>query len=421
MLKLLRRRYPFETAAVGAAYQMIGREGSYLVKNDRENVDARRAAELAASQKISASKNDAAESELTRTSRPLDAQLPEGAGKATCRAMELLVHGNNEFRIDSYVSAIDSYSKGLVALSMAGSAEGHPEALHAMKVACLLNRASCLLHNERREGNLGQSYSNKALQDSQTVLALEPESVSAMVLRGLAYEAMELFEEAEEVIKVAAAARPFDYPLAALLPTLRERAAAAADADEDEIDWAKYGITEPSTTSSGASADPVEAASPEETLAEGLGVCVATDGTEGEPEPEQTLGQRLTSLADARPALRVKDYEKAAEAMIPKEPKEATEDDGDSWAAQAYGDADFSAQEEEDKKKAAEINNAKDQKGDGDDEDSEDEDAPPMEGVDPHLWNKPKGGFPKGDSSGDVDGLNWEDDDGMPGLENPDA
>ena len=417
MLKLLRRRYPFETAAVGAAYQMIGREGSYLVKNDRENVDARRAAELAASQKISASKNDAAESELTRTSRPLDAQLPEGAGKATCRAMELLVHGNNEFRIDSYVSAIDSYSKGLVALSMAGSAEGHPEALHAMKVACLLNRASCLLHNERREGNLGQSYSNKALQDSQTVLALEPESVSAMVLRGLAYEAMELFEEAEEVIKVAAAARPFDYPLAALLPTLRERAAAAADADEDEIDWAKYGITEPSTTSSGASAEPAAAAlSPEETVSDGLGA--ATDGTEGEPEPEQTLGQQLTSLADARPALRVRDYEKAAEAMIPKEPEEADEDE-DAHTRAAYGDADFSAQEDEDKKKKAEINNAKDNKEDGEgSEEEEDDDAPPMDGVDPHLWNKPKGEH----TSYDVDGVEVDDDDdGMPGLENPDA
>ena len=395
---------------------MIGREGSYLVTHDRENVEKRQAAQLAASHAISDGHSNAAESELTRTSRPLDAALPEGAGKSTCRAMELLCDGNTEFRIEGYVSAVDSYSKGLVALSMAGS-EGNPEALLAMKIACLLNRASCLLANERREGNLGQSYSNKALQDTQTVLGLEPANVSAMVLRGLAYEAMELFEEAEEALQVAAKARPDDAPLAALLPTLRERAAVAAQEEEDEIDWAKYGITEPSTTSSGASAEPAAAAlSPEETVSDGLGA--ATDGTEGEPEPEQTLGQQLTSLADARPALRVRDYEKAAEAMIPKEPEEADEDE-DAHTRAAYGDADFSAQEDEDKKKKAEINNAKDNKEDGEgSEEEEDDDAPPMDGVDPHLWNKPKGEH----TSYDVDGVEVDDDDdGMPGLENPDA
>jgi tetratricopeptide (TPR) repeat protein len=406
---------------------MIGKEGSYLVTRDRKNVEKQLHAKLAASHKLSAEAETEGESELSRVQRPLDVPLPDGAGKSACRAAELLVHGNQEFRMGSYVSAIDDYSKGVVACA---TATGECD-LEPMKAAMLLNRAACLLHNESREENLGQSYSNKALQDCDTVLQRDPCCAAALTRRALAFEAMELFEEAEEALAAAIAQRPEDEPLAAMLPTLREKAAAAAAEEaEGEIDWAKFGLPSGDLApSSGTRDDAGEeesgagaaaaSAQPEESLAASLGV--ATD-PEGEPEPEQGLAAQLTHLSDARPALRVRDYDKAAEAMIPKEPEEL-EDDEDAWTARAYGEADFSAQEEEEKKKKSELNNLK-KKGEGEDDDeegdgegdSDDEAAPPLDSDgerDASQSFRPT-------SNAKIEVLD-DDDDGMPGLENPDA
>ena len=108
--------------------------------------------------------------------------------------------------------------------------------------------------------------------------------------------------------------------------------------------------------------------------------------------------------------------------MIPKEPEEL-DDDEDAWTAQAYGDADFSAQEEEDKKKKSEINNLEKKKGENDDEEdaerTDDESAPPLD--DSGATNSPSGSFQHAATSKieDLDGD--DDDDGMPCLENPDA
>lgn len=92
---------------------MIGKEGSYLVTRDRQAVEQRRHAEMEASHKLSAAAATQGESELSLVKRPIDVPLPAGAGKSACRAAELLVHGNQEFRLGAYVSAIDTYSKGL--------------------------------------------------------------------------------------------------------------------------------------------------------------------------------------------------------------------------------------------------------------------------------------------------------------------
>ncbi len=397
---------------------MIGKEGSYLVTRDREAVEKRLQAELHASHKLSAAAATEGESELSLVKRPIDVPLPAGAGKSACRAAELLVNGNQEFRIGSYVSAIDSYSKGLVATATA-TGEGD---LQPMRNAMLLNRAACLLHNESREENLGQSYSNKALQDCDTVLQHDPRNAGALTRRALAFEAMELFDEAAEALVAAIAQRPDDEPLAAMLPGLREKA--AAEEEEDLIDWSKFGLSPGSGDSSktATKVSPAVATSPqeEESIAASLGV---TADPEEEPEPEHSLAVQLTGLSDARPALRVRDYDKAAEAMIPKEPEEL-EDDEDAWTAQAYGDADFSAQEEEDKKKKSELNNLEKKGEDGEEGEEEDEEgnddaAPPLN--DSGATDFPSGGF-QSTASAKIEELSGDDnDDGMPALENPDA
>lgn len=395
---------------------MIGKEGSYLVTRDREVVEKRLRAELAASHKLSSAAATEGESELSLVKRPNDVPLPTGAGKSACRAAELLVHGNQEFRMGSYVSAIDSYSQGLVAVSTATGGEGD---LEPMRIAILLNRAACLLHNESREENLGQSYSNKALQDCDIVLQADPRNTSALTRRALAFEAMELFDEAVEALEAAITQRPDDKPLAAMLPGLREKAAAEQE-EENLIDWCKFGLSDPTDTAvAAAEVSPALASSrpEEERLATSPGV--AAD-VQGEPETEPGLAAQLTGLSGARPALRLREYEKAAEAMIPKEPEEL-EDDEDAWTAQAYGDADFSAQEEEDKKKKSEINNLE-KKGENGDEDNgegaDDESAPPLD--DSGTSDSPSHSLQPA-TAGKIEMLDGDDDDGMPGLENPDA
>lgn len=400
--------------------EMIGKEGSYLVTRDREAVEKRLHAELEASHKLSSAAATEGESELSLVKRPVDAPLPAGAGKSACRAAELLVHGNQEFRLGSFVSAIDSYSKGLVAVA---TATGEVD-LEPMRIAMLLNRAACLVHNESREENLGQAYSNKALQDCDTILQRDPRSAAALTRRALAYEAMGLYDEAVEALEAAIAQRPEDEPLAAMLPGLREKAAAEEE-DDDLVDWSKFGLSvDPSasaTTSTDTAAAGATSPQQEESLAASLGV--TTDPQE-EPEAEQSLAAQLTGLSDARPALRMRDYERAAEAMIPKEPEEL-EDDEDAWTAQAYGDADFSAQEEEDKKKKSEINNLEKKKGEGGEEpegsdgDDDDDSAPPL--ADSDATDYPSGGFHSTSSTKIEVHDGDDDDDGMPALENPDA
>eukprot|EP01043_Picozoa_sp_COSAG02_P028873 COSAG02_NODE_1772_length_10984_cov_8.166651_1_plen_311_part_10 len=311
---------------------MIGKEGSYLVTRDREAVEKRLHAQLQASLKQSSAAATVGESELSLVQRPIDVPLPAGAGKSACRAAELLVNGNQEFRMGSYVSAIDSYSKGLVA---AATATGEGD-LQPMRTAMLLNRAACLLHNETREENLGQSYSNKALQDCDAVLQHDPRNAGALTRRALAFEAMELFDEAAEALMAAIAQRPDDKLLAAMLPGLREKA--AAEEEEDLIDWSKFGLSPGSGDSSktATKVSPAGASSPQDEASVTASFDV-TAGPDAELEPEQSLAAQLTGLSDARPALRVRDYDKAAEAMIPKEPEEL-EDDEDAWTAQAYGD-----------------------------------------------------------------------------------
>lgn len=396
---------------------MIGKEGSYLVTRDREAVEKRLHAQLEASHKLSAAAATDGESELSLVQRPIDVPLPAGAGKSACRAAELLVNGNQEFRMGSYVSAIDSYSKGLVA---AATATGEGD-LQPMRTAMLLNRAACLLHNEAREENLGQSYSNKALQDCDTVLQHDPRNAGALTRRALAFEAMELFDEAAEALMAAIVQRPDDEPLAAMLPGLREKA--AAEEEDDLIDWSKFGLSADSgrSTQAAAKVSPAGATSPQEGPSDAARFSV-TAGPEGELQPEQSLAVQLTGLSDARPALRVRDYDKAAEAMIPKEPEEL-DDDEDAWTAQAYGDADFSAQEEEDKKKKSELNNLEKKGEDGEEKDedgNEDDDAaPPLN--DDGATDFPSGGF-QSTASAKIEVLGGDDDDdGMPALENPDA
>jgi hypothetical protein len=220
----------------------------------------------------------------------------------------------------------------------------------------------------------------------------------------------------------AIAQRPDDEPLAAMLPGLREKA--AAEEEEDLIDWSKFGLSPGSGDSSktATKVSPAGATSPqeEESIAASLGV---TADPEEEPEPEHSLAVQLTGLSDARPALRVRDYDKAAEAMIPKEPEEL-EDDEDAWTAQAYGDADFSAQEEEDKKKKSELNNLEKKGEDGEEGEEEDEEgnddaAPPLN--DSGATDFPSGGF-QSTASAKIEELSGDDnDDGMPALENTDA
>lgn len=395
---------------------MIGKEGSYLVTRDREAVEKRLHAQLEASLKQSSAAATDGESELSLVQRPIDVPLPAGAGKSACRAAELLVNGNQEFRMGSYVSAIDSYSKGLVAVATA-TGEGD---LQPMRTAMLLNRAACLLHNETREENLGQSYSNKALQDCDAVLQHDPRNAGALTRRALAFEAMELFDEAAEALMAAIAQRPDDKLLAAMLPGLREKA--AAEEEEDLIDWSKFGLSADSGNSAKAAAkvSPAGATSPQDEASVTASFDV-TAGPDAELEPEQSLAAQLTGLSDARPALRVRDYDKAAEAMLPKEAEEL-EDDEDAWTAQAYGDADFSAQEEEDKKKKSELNNLEKKGEDGEeqDEDGNDDDAaPPLN--DGGATDFPSGGF-QSTASAKIEVLGGDnDDDGMPALENPDA
>ena len=382
---------------------MIGKEGSYLVTRDREAVEKRRRAELEASHKLSAAAAILGESELSLVKRPIDVPLPAGAGKSACRAAELLVHGNQEFRLEAYVSAIDSYSKGLVAVATAAG-EGD---LEPMRIALLLNRAACLLHNDSREEDLGQSYSNKALQDCDAVLQHDPRNAAALTRRALAFEAMTLYDEAVEALVAAIAQRTDDKPLAAMLPRLREKAAAEKEEEEDLIDWSKFGLSDPS---SGIKA-------PGDVSPAHLGHRVAAD-PEAEPEAELSLAAQLMGLSDARPALRVRDYERAAEAMIPKQPEEKDEDDEDAWTARAYGDADFSAQEEEDKMKKSETKEGKnDYKDDVDAED--DDSAPPLD--ESGAGDFPPGGF-RSAPSAKIEVLDGnDDDDGMPALENPNA
>lgn len=388
---------------------MIGKEGSYLVTRDREAVEQRRHAEMEASHKLSAAAATQGESELSLVKRPIDVPLPAGAGKSACRAAELLVHGNQEFRLGAYVSAIDTYSKGLVAVATA-TGEGN---LEPMRIALLLNRAACLLHNDSREEDLGQSYSNKALQDCDTVLQHDPRNTAALTRRALAFEAMTLYDEAVEALVAAIAQRTDDEPLAAMLPGLREKA--AVEEEEDLIDWSKFGLSDPSGgTPATADVSPAHAS-----------LRVAAD-PEAEPEPELSLAAQLMGLSDARPALRVRDYDRAAEAMIPKQPEEDDEDDEDAWTARAYGDADFSAQEEEDKMKKSETNNLEKKEGESDDEgdegdvDAEDDDsAPPLD--ESGAADVPAGGF-RSALSAKIEVLDGDDDDdGMPALENPDA
>jgi hypothetical protein len=388
---------------------MIGKEGSYLVTRDRQAVEQRRHAEMEASHKLSAAAATQGESELSLVKRPIDVPLPAGAGKSACRAAELLVHGNQEFRLGAYVSAIDTYSKGLVAVATA-TGEGN---LEPMRIALLLNRAACLLHNDSREEDLGQSYSNKALQDCDTVLQHDPRNTAALTRRALAFEAMTLYDEAVEALVAAIAQRTDDEPLAAMLPGLREKA--AVEEEEDLIDWSKFGLSDPSGgTPATADVSPAHAS-----------LRVAAD-PEAEPEPELSLAAQLMGLSDARPALRVKDYDRAAEAMIPKQPEEKDEDDEDAWTARAYGDADFSAQEEEDKMKKSETNNLEKKEGESDDEgdegdvDAEDDDsAPPLD--ESGAADVPAGGF-RSALSAKIEVLDGDDDDdGMPALENPDA
>ena len=90
-----------------------------------------------------------------------------------------------------------------------------------------------------------------------------------------------------------------------------------------------------------------------------------------------TMAPMLTQLSDARPSLRRKDWDKAAEAMAPRETDGAEEEDPDAWAMAAYGEADFSKQHDEDKaneQKAAEKRNLE---GAEEEEPEGDDDAPP--------------------------------------------
>ena len=100
---------------------------------------------------------------VTLMARPIEAPAPPSAGLTIVRASELQVQGNQRFRQEDYISAIDCYSKALSALSLAGEADA--SLCREMRLAALLSRAACLLHNERRERDLGQGFSNKAIED----------------------------------------------------------------------------------------------------------------------------------------------------------------------------------------------------------------------------------------------------------------
>jgi hypothetical protein len=197
---------------------MIGRGGSYIVRQDRENRAARRTEQAAAIAAAVAAAGGgdgvgggAAAGQLELARRPvMVAAPPTTAPPIVRRGGELLLAGNREFMDEHYVSAVDSYSQALRILSTgATGAEEEKEAVEELRVASLLNRAACAILNE--------SYSS-AVQDCTELLAsvswedvrgrgggtnrrveaLQQLLIGAEVRRALALEGQEQWAEAQD-------------------------------------------------------------------------------------------------------------------------------------------------------------------------------------------------------------------------------
>lgn len=358
-----------------------GKGGSYLVSRDRT---VRKDALLREATTVATSIADApAQSHLASIEQPVQLALDPGASATGERAVTLLFDGNREFQRENYVSAVDTYSQMLRTIAMDKS--GDMAYARQLQTTCRLNRAACQIHSER--------YS-AAVQDCAEILALEPQNVAAIVRQAVGYERQGQFAQAMELIKTATKLDPSDVSLPAMVESLSSQMdKAAEEEDEYEFDWSKY-----------EDSDPPRSAQPEEAeLEAGSGDTGAT---------VSGLAAQLEQLETARIPLRRREWEDAEEIQA-ADPSSITStltrllakddediggegDDGDGWAAKAYGMADFSEQEGDVPNAVKEENKAADPKAEDGDEDS----APPPGGED---WMSDEEGT-----------------EGMPPLENPD-
>ena len=272
----------------------------------------------------------------------------------------------------------------------------------SIRRACLLNRATALINSE--------SFA-AALSDCEQVLAQHPRCAAAATRRALALEGQEQWADAEEAFRVAVdLSAKDDYALVERLSAVSARAAKAENGEvELDFDWSKYEPELSAPAADAALGKPPTAVHREMEAADSGGPDTNIALTEASEAPAEvcSLSAKLGQLAMARQPLKRREWDAAAE-VLAADPasllharQEDEEIDGvdsmDSWAAKAYGEADFGPKDDE----------PPNSQGNGDrstahPSDNSDEDAPP--------------GYHDNDGPLEEE----EDDDGMPALENPD-